>query len=265
MDNDPIEMQAFDQINPFSQESLTELTSNRLRAMIHEGTLKPGTRLPNEHKLAEALGVSRGTLRSALHMLQQQGLIWRRQGMGSFISEKPILENRLDLNIGVTELIQSMGFTPGCKILEICINQADERMAEMMQVPVDTAMVEIRRIRTANALPVVASIDYFPLSILQQSPRPMDMDLLRQRLIERNSLYQVLEQDLHINIEYGIAKLQPVKVDAHFIKQFGLDLPKGSVMLYMEQIDFDRNRHPLNLSLEYHVADFCTFSVYRRR
>jgi DNA-binding GntR family transcriptional regulator len=78
-------------------------------------------------------------------------------------------------------------------------------------------------------------------------------------------LYKVFEQDLHISIEYGIAKLRPVKLDAALIKEFELEMPKGTVMLYLEQVDFDRNRQPTNVSFEYHAANFCTFSVYRRR
>jgi GntR family transcriptional regulator len=258
-------LDVFDLYNPLAQESLTEQTANRIRSMINDGRLAPGDRLPNEHKLAEAMGVSRGTIRSALHLLQQQGLVWRRQGMGSFVSEKPILENRLDMNLGVTDLIESMGLEPGCNVLDITVIPADELFASQMQVPEKTPLVRVKRVRTADGQPVVASIDIFPLSILTQGSRSMDINSLKEALLQKHSIYKVFEQDLHLLIEYGIAKLHPVKVDAAFINEFDLLLSKGSIMLYMEQIDFDRNRQPVNLSFEYHVADFCTFTVYRRR
>jgi DNA-binding transcriptional MocR family regulator len=82
------------------QESLPEITANRIREMIYNRKLLPGARLPNEVELAEVMGVSRGTMRTALNILQEQGLIWRRQGVGSFVSEQPILEQRLDINRG---------------------------------------------------------------------------------------------------------------------------------------------------------------------
>jgi GntR family transcriptional regulator len=247
------------------QESLPELTANRIREMIYDHKLLPGARLPNEVELAEAMGVSRGTMRTALNILQEQGLIWRRQGIGSFVSEQPILEQRLDINSGVTELIVSMGLTPGTKVLEIKLTPADEHQAEQLNVPPDTPLVFIRRIRTANGRPVVASIDIFPHDILLQSTRHLDLEALKTLLEHRLSIYKIFESEFGLTVDYGISRLRPVKVDAVQMKQIGLNLPAGSVMLFLEQVDYDRNRRPFYLSCEYHVADFCAFTIFRRR
>jgi GntR family transcriptional regulator len=211
------------------------------------------------------MGVSRGTIRSALSRLQQQGLIWRKQGLGSFISENIVLQNRLDMNTGVTDLIESMGLLPGCNVLEVKMIPADKDMAERLAVPLETPLIYVHRVRTANERPVVASIDIFPMILLQRASRPLDMPGLEKAIDRRKSLYRVFEQDLSIPVDYGIAKLQPVKVNAWLMKEIGLNLPPGSVMLYLEQVDFDRDRQPILLSREYHVADFCEFTVYRHR
>lgn len=232
--------------------------------MVGEGRLSPGSRLPNELELAEMMGISRGTLRAALHLLQQQGLVWRRQGIGTFVSEKPILENRLDINGGVTELIQSKGLTPGCRDIKIDVIAADDYLAQQLDVPVASPLVDIRRTRTAEGKPVVASVDVFLLSLLQRSPRPLGLDALKTALEQKSSIYRVFADELHIGIDHGIAKLRPIKADVHLLKQLHLDLPPGSVMLYLEQLDFDRDQRPVLLSYEYHVADFCSFTVFRR-
>jgi len=247
------------------QESLPEITANRIREMIYARKLIPGARLPNEVGLAEAMGVSRGTMRTALNILQEQGLIWRRQGIGSFVSEQPVLEQRLDINSGVTELIVSMGLTPGSKVLEIKITPADERQAEHLNLPPGSPIVIIRRIRTANGRPVVSSIDIFPHSILTQSARQLDLEALKTLLEQRHSIYRIFESEFGLTVDYGISRLWPIKVNATLMKQIGLELPSDSVMLFLEQVDYDRNRRPFYLSYEYHVADFCTFTVFRRR
>jgi GntR family transcriptional regulator len=233
--------------------------------MIHDRKLVPGARLPNEVELAEAMGVSRGTMRTALNILQEQGLIWRRQGIGSFVSEQPVLEQRLDINSGVTELIVSMGLTPGTKVLEIKLTPADERQAEQLNIPPGSPIVFIRRIRTANGRPVVASIDIFPQSILTQSTRHLDLEALKILLEQRHSIYRIFESEFDLTVDYGISRLRPVKVNATQMRQIGLDLPADSVMLFLEQVDYDRNRRPFYLSCEYHVADFCAFTIFRRR
>jgi GntR family transcriptional regulator len=258
-------VQAFSASEPISRESLAEVTAGRIRSMIHEGKLPPSSRLPNELELAEVMGVSRGTIRAALHLLQQQGLIWRRQGVGTFVSEKPILENRLDINSGVTDLIESMGLVPGCQDMEIKIIPAEEHLAQQLRVPLDSPLVSIRRTRTANDKPVVASVDIFTLAIMQQGPHPLDLDALEKALEQKLSIYRIFEDELHITIDHGIAKIRPIKADVQLMKQLNLELPPGSVMLYLEQLDFDRDQRPVILSYEYHVSDFCTFTVFRQR
>jgi DNA-binding GntR family transcriptional regulator len=93
----------------------------------------------------------------------------------------------------------------------------------------------------------------------------MSLEGLEKALEKSHSIYYILENELSIAIDYGIAKLRPVKMNAQSLKQMGLDLPAGSVMLYLEQVDYDRNRQPVAVSYEYHVSDFCEFKVYRRR
>jgi GntR family transcriptional regulator len=265
MDERLTKAQVFPASEPISRESLPEVTAHRIRSMIHEGKLSPGSRLPNELELAEVMGVSRGTIRAALHLLQQQGLIWRRQGVGTFVSEKPILENRLDINSGVTGLIESMGLVPGCQDMEIKLIPAEEYLVQQLRVPLDSPLVYIRRTRTASDKPVVASVDIFALALMQQGPRFLDLDALKKVLEQKLSIYRVFEDELHIVIDHGIAKIRPIKADARLMKQLHLDLPAGSVMLYLEQLDFDPDHRPILFSHEYHVSDFCAFTVFRQR
>lgn len=249
----------------FHSTSLSERTANRIRSMITTRKLLPGSRLPNEVELADAMGVSRGTMRTALNILQEQGLIWRRQGIGSFVSEQPILENRLDINSGVTELITSMGLKPGNQILEAKTIPADEFLSKKLAVPIESPMAFIRRIRTADEKPVVSSVDIFPAAIFQQGQEINTLEKFVDVLLQNISIYRVFEQYFGLAVEYGINRLQPVKVTARLKKQLGLSLPLGEVMLYMEQLDYDRNRDPFYLSYEYHVAEFCNFTIFRRR
>lgn len=53
--------------------------------MIDQGKLKQGERLPSEYELSELLGVSRGTIRQALVLLRESGLIYQHQGKGNFL------------------------------------------------------------------------------------------------------------------------------------------------------------------------------------
>ncbi|MYR59403.1 GntR family transcriptional regulator, partial [Streptomyces sp. SID625] len=61
----------------------------RIVAAIDDGTFPPGARLPSEPALAAQLGVSRPALREVLILLQEDGVIIRRQGSGSTVSQSP--------------------------------------------------------------------------------------------------------------------------------------------------------------------------------
>lgn len=99
-------------MNDFSRKSLSSQLYDVLARNILSGTWKPGTAIANEIDLARSYGVSVGTMRKALSRLDQDGLIHRRQGRGSFVSDptsselRETFENlyhvsgkRLDLNV----------------------------------------------------------------------------------------------------------------------------------------------------------------------
>jgi GntR family transcriptional repressor for pyruvate dehydrogenase complex len=65
--------------------ALREQVLDRLRRLIDDGTLAPGDRLPGERALADALGVSRGTVREAVQFLQALGVVKIRHGAGTFV------------------------------------------------------------------------------------------------------------------------------------------------------------------------------------
>ncbi|WP_017429536.1 GntR family transcriptional regulator [Vreelandella jeotgali] len=69
------------------QPRLADVITERLEAMILEGSLKPGERLPPERKLAERFGVSRPSLREAIQRLASRGLLSSRQGGGTFVND----------------------------------------------------------------------------------------------------------------------------------------------------------------------------------
>ena len=69
-------------------EQVWSATVDHLRAMIDSGELAPGSRLPAERVLCEELGISRGSLRQALRVLDSIGYVQIRAGSGTYVAEK---------------------------------------------------------------------------------------------------------------------------------------------------------------------------------
>jgi DNA-binding GntR family transcriptional regulator len=236
------------------RKTLTDVAQQELRGAITSGIFRPGNQLPTEAELCEMLGVSRTVVREALRVLQDEGLVTRRHGVGTFVRNHPILKN-LNFNFGITEMIESAGFKSGTSHLSIKKQKADEEKAEQLQVEIGTPLITVERIRTADGRPVVYSLDTLTESLVQQSD--FDPELLRSE-----SFYKILQKSLGHVIEYGIARLLPVAPPRNVAKK--LQLPSNALALYIVQTDYSSEDKPLIYSCEYHLPDAFDFIVWRR-
>src|SRR5260221_8871925 len=91
---------------------LKEIMRERVRA----GEWKPGDLIPCERELGEKYGISRMTARQALTELVNEGLFYREQGKGTFVSQRKITQQLIPLT-GFTEDIRERGQRPGTKVL----------------------------------------------------------------------------------------------------------------------------------------------------
>lgn len=74
-------------LTPIDRSGITELVVQRIKELLQQGELKAGSRLPPERELADMLGISRPSLRTALKALSVMGIIRAKPGAGTFIAE----------------------------------------------------------------------------------------------------------------------------------------------------------------------------------
>jgi GntR family transcriptional regulator len=236
-------------------DSIRESLRHELVRRIEGGDWRPTERLPSEPALAASMGVSRATLRDALRSLEEDGFVTRVQGSGTFVTHRPRMRNNLDVNFGVTDLIRSMGMHPGTdrvRTLE-AVATADE--ARLLAVPEGSPLRSLERVRTADGHPVVFSVDMLPLELLAERP-----DLLEG--VGDGSLYHLLERELGIVIRRGIVVIRPANADDELANR--LRVPAGTLLLYLQQVDYDMDGRPVLLSHEHHLADAFEIAVVRR-
>ena len=228
---------------------------DELKQRIDRGELPAGTRLPSEPELAAELQVSRATLREALRAMELEGLLRRRQGSGTFVAEHPRMANSLDTNFGVTDAIRAAGMTPGIANGRHWVEPASAGEATLLELEPGQDVLVIERVRTAEGKPVVLSRDLFPSRLVEGRQQVV------QAMLER-SIYDVLERDLGVVINHGVARFRPIRADHAVAGRLGV--PRGELLLYLWQVDYAQDGAPVVSSHEFHLADAFDFTVVRR-
>lgn len=221
-----------------------------LRSRINDGFYAVGMRLPSEPDLAVELGVSRPTLREALRVLARDGWLVRRHGSGTFVADRSVVSNSIDVNFGVGELIRLAGKQPGTGQLAYRLEPADESLADRLQIEPGAAVEVLTRVRTADGIAVVHSIDYVPAGLLPPGSLANPSA----------SLYELLAGAGH-PVTQGIAHLRAVHATAALSAQLGVG--RRAPLMRIEQIDQDAAGAPVTFSVEHHLPE--AFDVVLRR
>jgi GntR family transcriptional regulator len=140
-------------------------TAERLEEMLAE--MEPGSFLPSEPKLAREMGVSRATLREAMRPFEQQGLIIRRQGVGTYVAEPPkIIESGLE----VLESIESMANRIGLQVemgeLRVESTPPNDEEAADFDLGAEDEVIRISRLIHAKGRPVAFLVDALPSGLI---------------------------------------------------------------------------------------------------
>lgn len=241
-------------LSRLSHATLTDQTVMALQEAIKQGKFPPGSQLPPEMELLQMLGVSRTTLREALRILEEQRLIRKRRGLGTFVLERAIIKD-MSQNFGITEMISQAGYHPGTHDFEIRVETASKNIAEKLSIPNEAALVVIDRVRTANDNPVVWTRDIMPREYLGTwMPTVQDLD--------GTSIYDCLERYANIRIISGIASFTPVQANREIAEK--LNIQRNDLLLLIDQVDSDQDQRPVLYSSEYHLTDKFKFIIQRK-
>ncbi|MBN1487094.1 MAG: GntR family transcriptional regulator [Anaerolineae bacterium] len=147
-----------------------------LRAQIENGELKPGQQLPPEPDLATQFGISRMTVRRGIAALINEGLLYRRRGIGTFVTQFHIERDHNKLS-SFFETSQELGADATIQFLEREIVPAEQEIAEALKVAFHEPLVHIRTLRLVGDVPVALHDEYIPHKLC---PELMDEEIIDQ-------------------------------------------------------------------------------------
>ncbi len=239
---------------PTLSEQVTRLLIKRMRA----GDYPPGSQLPPENTLAEEFSVSRATIRSAIRTLATRGLVVRRQGAGTFVSQLSGIPHPLNQVIEFNEMIASSGCTPSVRVERVETVFPDQDVAKALRVDPEEQVINLRKVFFADGKPIIYVINSISFDLIGEG--------LYEEILEEpqltEPLYDFLKQRCHQKIVYNVSTIR-ADIGKNCLLTEAEHLPDMPVLI-MQETGFNESENPVVFSLEYFPGDSMAFSLIRR-
>lgn len=236
--------------NPLDHRSYLPLyyqLRDKLRILIDE-TLAAGDRIPSENELVARYRVSRNTVRLAIDSLIKEGVVYRVQGKGTFVSPEHM---RYDLQrlVSFTEDMRRRKLKPDTRLLGFSRQTPSPTIASRLALAPDSETYEIKRLRLADGEPMAVSTAYMPYDLI---PDLTESDLMS------GSVFKIIEGRLRLKIGYADRILKAASADDSQAEL--LKVEPGFPLMLVEGATYLDNETPIEYVIIYYRADRYEFA-----
>ena len=223
-------------------KTLTELPlymkiADDLRARLL--MLPVGAPFETEQALTAEFNVARGTIRQALNVLVQEGLLHRTQGSGSFRSQPSVSAHRFTLTQDLTDSILEIGSNSDVRNLSVTLVPASPAVADVLHIPRSTKVRKVTRRRIVDGKPFAYCEGYLRTdSVPQFFKRDYD-----------TSLGNLVRNKLQVHIGSRSCTIRALEADTLVSEM--LSIPVGSPVLRVGIICFGFDKEPLLFDMFY--------------
>lgn len=162
----------------------------RLLEQIQSGAFKPSEPLPSIQKLASSMGVSQMTVRQAVKSLCELGVIYSRQGKGTFVSRIK-LERDFRQVLSFSEETRARGATPHSRLISFRMQMPNRETREALALGHKEKIFRLRRVRYADSVPMGIECSCLPENLCPDLLETFDPE---------TSLYQKLGEQYRIQL-----------------------------------------------------------------
>jgi GntR family transcriptional regulator len=211
---------------------LYEMVDSLIRKRLVENVWPSGAMLPSEIQLAREFGVSQGTVRRALDGLVAEGLVNRRQGLGTFVSE---MEDRRSLflffNMVAHDGPQEM---PAAQLISSEPGEAGETEAERLAIPLGAPVRKLLRLRLFRETPTIVERVVVPEALLPG---------LGAGAVPPDHLFRHYESAFGVTVVSAnefVSAVAATQAEAEL-----LGLPAGAPLLEIDRVAYTLERRPV--------------------
>ncbi len=225
--------------------------AERLKARIGSGELQPGARVPSEQELIAVTGLSRVTVRAALSMLARDGLLVRRQGVGTFVGHP--IDQELSSVQTTPEVLLMLGMVPDVKVLNFAAVVPPPDVQRALRLRPDERVVLMRRLYRSGGTPIALVHVYLPLALEQHA------EILKSERAPTETTYTILEQKLGVTIKEARHVIKAGNADRDVAR--ALRVKPGAAILVLDRLTVGVDGRPLEYDICHYHSGRYTFSV----
>ena len=238
-----------------SQVPQSRTIRTELLIAMREGIYASCERLPRESVLAEKMGISRTQLRDILASLEREGFITRRHGVGTIINRHVLgVQTRMDIELEFLDMIRQSGHKAEVSFVRVSDGTADEKTARQLQLPLGAPIIRIARLCTADGKPAIYCEDIVEKALAKGSYTIRDFKL---------PVFHFLQQFCGVIPYMDLTNVRPAAADAALAEIF--QIPIGTPLLNMDEVDFDIDGKPVFCSNEYFIDGVFDLTVMRKK
>jgi GntR family transcriptional regulator len=223
-------------------------------AELMAGTFPNGV-LPSEDALIRKYSVTRGVIRQVLLVLQEQGMIERVRGAGTFVVAPSILLHGIDESRDLAQEVNAKGTRAVIRVAHIDLHPATEFIADMLQIAAGDDVVILETFTHLDGFPLSMRTAFMPASRFGMLMTDSSIDLGR-------SPYEIFAEVLSEPI--GETQLWIGSSTANRLLADALDIQPGNALLDTTRVIRDRTGVPLEYSISHARADRLIFSTVMR-
>ena len=234
-------------------QPLHETIRSWIESEIEKGHLKPDEKMPSENELCAKFGVSRITVRRALQTLESCQLIYRCQGVGSFVGSGKTSQPLVHF----TDFMEDMrraGLKGTSVVVKTTLETAEGDVAERLQVKEGLKVYRLDRLRLGDGEPIAFDITYLPMVYGQ---------LLDGLDLSQRTLFSVFETEYDIVIKGGTIHISAAAAIDYLADQLGIR--EGQALLQLNRYAYTVNDKPLYWQKRFYRNDRVSYQIQLER
>lgn len=233
-------------------------TRNNLMKFIRSLDIEKSNKMPREEELCQILGISRVTLRTALNYLESDGIIFRRQGKGTFVNPS-YLELKVKFNPAKPfyHMIKQSMLSPTANHISGKIENLNEEIANVFATNVGDEVYVCKKMIFADEKPCAFIVDFMNMKYFEH-------DYFDQVNDYSDSIFKYLYDKSGIKITWDKVEIDTaLSNENEHLKCFSNNGVKA--MLCLKLIGYDQDDRPIMYSYEYIDTKIIKFNQIRRR